>query len=87
MPSIEKWNEVLRHSNKISDVSKDISSVMAKIADILLDSETMFGLHSEEMDEIFDSLLDLRSSKIDDLLTFIDISAERRVFGGITSFQ
>ena len=78
MQKIETWHEVLSFSNNIAKLDSNVSAIMNSISEILRDAEQTFGSNSDEMNHVFESLLDFRYSKLDDLVHFIDIISERQ---------
>lgn len=78
MQDIQTWNNVLYFAEKLSKLDRNVSHLMIKIAEIIHEAELMFGSDSDEMDNIFESVLDFRHSNLDDLLSFIEIISERQ---------
>jgi hypothetical protein len=87
MNSVETWHEALDHCQKIKQFDSAISTIMAKMAEIFCDSECTFGARSEEMNNIVETIMDFRQSKLEDLLQFIDIITERASASAFTSLQ
>jgi len=87
MHSVETWAEALDHCQKIEEFDSVISKILGKMSEIICDSEITFGDRSKEMTNIVETIMDFRHSKLEDLLQFIDIIAERESASTFTSFQ
>ena len=87
MSTIDKWEHVLAFSSEINDLNRNVLNIMMRVSDIIQQSEFLFGIDSNEMDHVFESLLDLRYSKIADLLNFIDMFSERQTISAFSSLQ
>jgi hypothetical protein len=86
MHTVEAWGEALDYCQKIKEFDSVISNIMSKMTDIICDSECTFGARSYEMNNVIETIMDFRHSKLDDLLQFIELIAEREPAPEFISF-